>query len=72
MNPDITQLVEWIQKQVPALIRSGENWQAILHGRNDGTINIELKTTHQVISPKRQQRLDERSNGNVRQVRTPV
>lgn len=70
MNPDVTQLVEWIQKQVPTLIRSGENWQIILHGRNDGNVNAEVKTTCQVINPKRQQ-LSE-SNGQVRPVRTPV
>lgn len=70
MNPDVTQLVEWIKVNIPTLIRSGENWQAVLHGRNDGTVNIELKTTYQVISPKRQ-RLDER-NGSMRQVRQAV
>jgi len=71
MNPDVTQLLEWIKANVPSLIRSGENWQIVLHGRNDGNVNAEVKTTCQVINPKRQ-RLDERSNGNVRSVRTPV
>ena len=70
MNPDVTQLIRWIESNVPTLIRSGENWQIILHGRNDGNVNAEVKTTCQVIKPKRQQ-LGE-SNGQVRPVRTPV
>ena len=49
MNPDVTQLVEWIQKHVPTLIRSGENWQIVLHGRNDGNVNAEVKTNCQVL-----------------------
>lgn len=66
MNPDVTQLVEWIKTHVPNLIRSGENWQIVLHGRNDGNVNAEVKTNCQILSPKRQ-RLDERQ-GNMRQV----
>lgn len=71
MNPDVTALLEWIKANVPSLIRSGEHWQAVLHGRNDGTVNVELKTTYQVINPKRRE-LHERSDGQVRPVRTPV
>ena len=66
MNPDVTQLVEWIKTHVPSLIRSGENWQIVLHGRNDGNVNAEVKTNCQVLSGKRQ-RMDERQ-GNMRQV----
>lgn len=70
MNPDVTQLVEWIKTNVPDLIRSGQNWQVVLHGRNDGNVNAEVKTNYQIIDPKRQ-RLDERS-GQVRPVRQSV
>lgn len=70
MNPDVTQLVEWIQKTVPGLIRSGENWKVVLHGRNDGNVNAIVETNSQIMNTKRQ-RLDER-NGSVRQVRQAV
>lgn len=68
MNADVTQLLEWIKVNVPTLIRSGENWQIVLHGRNDGNVNAEVKTTCQVINPKRR----ELNEGHVRPVRQSV
>lgn len=68
---DITPLIDWIKANVPGLLHNDKTWQISLHGGRDGNIVVEVKTSCQLVA-SRKQRLDERSNGNVRPVRTPV
>lgn len=63
-TPEITAILYWIRQNVPGLLVSGENWQIVLHGRNDGHVNAEIKRNSCVVPAKKEARiLEERRNG---------
>ena len=53
MDEEIKVILEWIVKNLPSLRASGYNWQLVLHGGADGRVTREVKTTGDLVAPRR-------------------
>lgn len=56
---DLQELIRWLEKTVPALMQSKENWKVIINGSKGGELRYEISQTGEIL-PHRKQRLEER------------
>ncbi len=51
---DIRAVLAHLQRELPQLMTSGENWQVTLHGGRSGDIIVEIQRKTTVVRRKRQ------------------
>ena len=55
---DLNELLRWLERNVPALMQSRENWQVVINS-SGGCLRYEIKQTGEIL-PARKRRLEER------------
>ena len=55
---DVQELIAWLQRTVPALMQSRENWQVVINSSQGGRLSYEIKRTGEIL-PDRKRRLEE-------------
>lgn len=65
---EIDAVLDWVKRELPALLASDRNWQLTLHGSRGGDIQSEIKTTGSLLAG-RKQRLEERHGSSASHVR---
>ena len=59
---DLNELIAWLQKRVPALMQSRENWKVVINSNQNGRLSYEILQTGEILPEHRQrQRLEERT-----------
>lgn len=56
---DLNELMAWLERNVPSLMQSRENWQVIINADQGGRLCYEIKKTGEIL-PARKRRLEER------------
>lgn len=58
---DLQELIDWLQRTVPALMQSRENWQVVINANQNGRLSYEIRQTGEILPEHRQRRrLEER------------
>ncbi|MGD9726282.1 MAG: hypothetical protein AB7R40_22250 [Nitrospiraceae bacterium] len=64
---EIEALVCWVRETMPALMKSGEPWQVVLHGGRGGDVIAEVNRKQAVLPPRKEKaKASVSSNGHLR------
>lgn len=55
MNGALETLLQYLSAELATLMKSGDNWQIVLHGGRHGDVKAEIKRIRQVTAPARLQ-----------------
>lgn len=55
MNGALETLLQYLSAELATLMKSGDNWQIVLHGGRHGDVKAEVKRVRQVTTPARLQ-----------------
>lgn len=55
MNGALDTILQYLSAELALLMKSGDNWQIVLHGGRHGDVKAEVKRVKQVTTPTRLQ-----------------
>lgn len=55
MNSALDTILQYLSAELTTLMKSGDNWQIVLHGGRHGDVKAEVKRVRQVTTPARLQ-----------------
>lgn len=55
MNGALDTILQYLSAELTTLMKSGDNWQIVLHGGRHGDVKAEIKRIRQVTAPARLQ-----------------
>lgn len=55
MNGAHDTILQYLSAEIATLMKSGDNWQIVLHGGRHGDVKAEVKRVRQVTTPTRLQ-----------------
>lgn len=55
MNGALDTILQYLSAELTQLMKSGDNWQIVLHGGRHGDVKAEVKRIRQVTTPTRLQ-----------------
>lgn len=53
MNGALDTILQYLSAELTTLMKSGDNWQIVLHGGRHGDVKAEIKRIRQVTAPAR-------------------